>query len=536
MENVFIERKEPASLLIKRVIDFNRGYRQNVGLIGKQNTGKTYLICSLLKYIETSGLKSIIPVYVEVRPEPIDYFAKRLMGSLLKSFIKYSGFKVPDSFDLLVMKSRKYIPLTIQKMRNVRNLLFKGNRDEAFAALMKLTGILANETGKNVLFVIDEFDKFSGFGVKDVFSVFSHEIMIQKSTMYLVSSSNPGIAKNIFREKLSLLFGNFESIEVGSFSYRETKKYVSSILDGKEAGEHIVKFLHYITGGNLYYLQVVLSVLKMRTDSRVIEEAELIDVLKFVMYDEKSVFYQYFISSMAQFSKGNNFYLYLNILAAIALGKKKLNFISSYVERPKDEVKKNLQKLADAGIVSKVGAFYIISDKFMRFWLEYVIAPGLSSLDPCSFELESRFERNVLDYIDTFCYENYKSVAKRVEEVLRNFSNDIVEIGDKKFKCPSFKEVFLRPSNGRVYPLYAKSYSSRWLCQVAENYITENDVQVLINDAGKSRLKVTRKILVAPYGISYDALLMAKEGKIDIWDIERLNLMFDLYGKCEIIV
>jgi hypothetical protein len=530
----FVDRVDVSSILMKRVEAFHRGYRQNVGLIGDPYMGKTSLLHS---FIVSFPYTDIIPIYIQIAPEPFDYFAKKFMGTILHSYIRSSGLIIPNSFDGLVKRTRKYLPHTLKRMREIRQTLQTKDHDKSFALLLTLSDLLAKDSGRRVILIIDEFDQLDQFNLKDVYTMLSHEIMVQKDTMYIVSSSNADKAHNIFREKLSLLFGNFESIEIKPFNFAESGQFILKILGGIKIDPEFVKFLIRITDGHPFYLNMIMSEIKrsIRHPQDKVTESDMIDALTHLLFYKTGSLHQHFMLSLSRLNKGTSFYVYLNALIAVANGCKKLSTIARFIEKDIEETKKVLLRLTEETIIDRSGFFYFINDSMLRFWIKHVSSHTLITLGIHSEYDEGRFREEIFDLIDSTCHEEYKELSKRVEELLRSFNNDVVEVNSKRMKCPNFNEVYLRPTNGRIYPLYAKALNTRWLCQVANMKVEEEDVQTLVADSKKMRKKVNKRILITPHGISLNAKLLAKQEKIDIWNLRNLNFVFDLYDKPKVI-
>ena len=90
--------------------------------------------------------------------------------------------------------------------------------------------------------ILDEFDNLEHLGIKNPFLSFGKVIMVQKDTMYIVSSSRNEAIKKIISEKLSLLFGNFEVVKVSNFDIktsREIYRYKICWLDISRSPEKI---------------------------------------------------------------------------------------------------------------------------------------------------------------------------------------------------------------------------------------------------------------------------------------------------------
>ena len=535
IDDFYIDRKEISTILKKRVDAFSRGYRQNVALVGQSNVGKTILI---EKFISAFSYPDIIPVYVDVVSEPFDYFVKKFMGAVLHSYLSFRGVGVPENFDALIKKAKQYLPVTMKAMRAISREIKRNNNEKAFALLLSLTTVLGDETGKKVLVIFDEFDRFQHFDLEDPLDSFSQEIMVQKDTMYFVTSSNPDDAKRIFREKLSLLFGNFESLDVHAFCFAESAEFIDLRLRPIDIDKSYEKLLIMLTDGQPYFLDLLVTEIKRLSLYREISVTKevMIDAFTHLVFSPHGAIYQHFMIVLALFNKGDQFNFYLNILLAITCGRKKLSDISCFVEKENAEVKKALQRFIEEGLVDKTGNFFHVKDRLLKFWLKYVFHPRFVSLGLSFRSTELKFRADFSQLIDMALQEEQKEISKRVEDLLRSFKNDVIEINSKRIKCPSFNEVYQRPANGRIYPIHAKGQKTRWLCQVANKPVEEEDIYSLVTDCRKLNNRVNKKILITPHGISLNAKLMAKQEKITIWNLRNLNFVFDLYDKPKVIV
>ena len=223
----FFGRGEILQALDKRLDSFLKGYRQNVGIIGPKSSGRS----SLVQYfLSTLNDPSLIAVYAEVIPEPFDYFAQKFMGSLLAAFLNNRQEDTAGEFSGLVSKSRHLIPKTLRKMRAVKKKLAAEDWDPAFRELLTLTQVLGQESGKKVLLVLDNFDRLDDLLLKNPFHAFGNAMMSQTETLYVVTSGRERRAREIFQRDLSLLFGNFEILEIKPFDFLTAQAFFDKKL------------------------------------------------------------------------------------------------------------------------------------------------------------------------------------------------------------------------------------------------------------------------------------------------------------------
>ena len=532
----FFGRDDTLQILGKRVQAFLKGYRQNIGIVGKKSIGKSSLIQHFVFNIKEP---SLIPIYIKVLAEPFDYFAQKFMGALLAGFLEVYGEKVPVEFNALIKRTKRLLPRTLKKMRQIKRILAKEDGDLAFQEILSLTRLLQEESGKKVLLALDNFDKLGDLLLKNPFDTFGNAIMMQKDTLYLVSASRIQKAQSIFHEKLALLFGNFEILELKSFDFATCQAYLEQHLPGVKIADGVKKFIVELTDGHPYFLEIITE--RIRQLLKEEKEVSLTDhflarALGIELYKKKGCLHQYFVMLLHNLGRERAFQASLKVLLAISLGYKKVHHIASYLHRKRDEVKKILAKLLEDEVVEKRGSFFIIQLPLFGFWLRHVYYEReLDFIHRDNLSIEA-FHQKVSLLIQARAEEEKKELTKRVEELFRRFQNDLVELESKKIMCPHFHEVSFKPSNGRVFPVEAKAVGTRWVCQVAYKSVTEDDVRSFIQDLQKLRRKVQRKIIIALQGMELNATLLAKEAKIMLWSLKDLNSLLHLYDQPKVIV
>jgi len=362
--------------------------------------------------------------------------------------------------------------------------------------------------------------------------------MTQTNTMYVVASSLPRKAHNIFREQLALLFGNFEVLEVEPFTFSESDEWIQEQLAPKEVSPVVRTALIQLTDGHPYYLNVLLRGLKRHIEDQQegeLSEEQLTDVLEQELFSREGTLCRYWEAQISSWHKGRFAYLYLDALLAVALGHKKLSQVARHVKRPLRTTKKILDRLVETESLDKQGSFYVIRDTLFNFWVREVYHLRQLTLEVDVESVRQHFRRSVHTWFERMTYENQKELSKRIEALFTDFRNDVVVLDNKKIKCPSFAEVHSKPSNGRVFPVVAKSAHSRWLCQVAYKTVKEDDVEVFQRDIQKVRAPVQRRIMIALAGIELNAKLLAQESRILIWDLAALNSLMSLYGHPKVV-
>ncbi|MBI3307412.1 MAG: hypothetical protein HYZ84_06390 [Candidatus Omnitrophica bacterium] len=522
----------------KRIEDLQKGYRQNVGLIARSGLGKTHLLLSI--YRSSLGISNLIPVYLPADILGFDHFAECWIGALVSGLFVSQSVPYPKNFASLLQAAEPIIPRTLEKIRHFKKMMRHEKNAACLKELFSLSTVLAEETGKKILFILDEFHALQALPAQDPFSLLGREIMVGKNTLYLVASSTPERAREIFREKLSMLFGNFEVIEIKPLSFDETAEFLTERLPGVSWTEMQKKFFIRMTDGNPDYLSLlteqIFRLLPSDFDGHLsfdhIKEAFTREL--FNRRGRIALTFENRLDSCALMIKDP--YPYIGALLAISSGRKKLLGVSTFIQKTAGETKAVLQRLVQEDIIAKRGSFYILEDPLFRFWLNHVYSKRHSNYSPDEESLNQDLRQSLSEEFYAMENEDRIDITARVEMLFKEFRNDMVELNDKKVRCPHFSEIAFRPTNGRVFPLHARTSKARWFCQIARERVVEEDVGIFLEELKRIRKNVQRKIFVTLGGIDQNAKLMAQQANIQLWDLRSFNALLELYGLPKMIL
>ena len=349
----FFGRDEVLELLNKRISALKDGYRQNVALTGQSLAGKTSILHHFLYSIRE---EDFIPVYVEVVKEPFKVFSNRFIATLLYNALLKTGLDAGFELEGLLDKAGERLPKTYAAIRHINALIEKNDYEGAYFNLLALTSSVKEEVKKSCVVILDEFDNLEHIGVRNPFLNFGKVIMIQKDTMYIVSSSRNQIFKKILSEKLSLLFGNFEIVKISGFDAPNAKRFIDTRLNGYEIDAILKKFLLAFTDGNPFYLNHLVRKAGQIAGERMsnyIDTGILAKAIAETVYDSSGVIHQYLTNFILDLLDSKRRELYLSILTSIANGRNKLADISKSVKVKQSEISRDLMELCDLGIISK---------------------------------------------------------------------------------------------------------------------------------------------------------------------------------------
>ncbi|MDD5136430.1 MAG: ATP-binding protein, partial [Candidatus Omnitrophica bacterium] len=472
----FFGREEVLELLNKRVLALKDGYRQNVALTGQSLAGKSSIILHFLHIVNSEGF---IPVYVEVVKEPFKAFANKFIATVLYNSLKKLGQPAVPEMNRLMELAQKAIPKTAQMAKQVNASIDDSDLDDAYMRLLGLTSTLKEEAGLSCVVILDEFDNLEHLGIKNPFLGFGKVIMVQKDTMYIVSSSRNEAIKKIISEKLSLLFGNFEVVKVMNFDIKTASRFIDRKFAGLETSESLKKFLIMFTDGNPFYLSRILfraREIALERPSTCVDEDVLTQAVLELVYHANGVIHQYLMNFVLSILDTKNRDEHLAILVAIAEGRNTQSSIARELKVKQGDASKVLARLMELGLVAKNGVFYEIGDAMLAFWLRSVYQRRKDLLVDGTFDRMDLFHKDMISYISGYTVECAKTAATRVSELFNLFANEMVSIDSRLSRLPHFTKVDVKVLPDATSMVAASFRGNYWLVQVYERPVNESDI------------------------------------------------------------
>jgi len=536
--NSFFGREEVLCTLKKRVTSLKGGYRQNLALAGPMLSGKS----SILRYfIQNLNDDSVIPLYIDLDGIDFKMFSSRFIATLLYNYLKSTGQKETSDLENLIKASRNSLPLTVQKIENVLTSVKKRLYNKAYEELLDITSVFKLETGKNCVVIIDEFHNVSNFHLKKPYQIFGKYIMVQKSTMYIVSSSQKTLLKEILTEKLSLLFGNFEVIDIDGFDNQTACSFVSQKSGCLDKHTDIRNYFIQLAEGNPFYLDVfsmTFDAVARERGGELSSEECLFEALARMLYGSDAVLHQYFSNSINFFLEKKNRKKFMPLIVSLAKGNSTIRGLKKDVGGTEKSVSLSLQALQSLDIIMNSGMFYRIADKLFEFWIRYVYALKVESmvdeLDVKYLEFKELVDKDYVHYLESAS----KGVDEVIVDLFASFRNEKIEINSKCRRIPHLRGIEKKKKGANLFQLTCDVDRNKWVCNVKlDDIADETDIsglaEIKTSSDGK---KVIRKIFIPLKGIDQNAFLLAKEQNIWVWDLKQLNRMLRLYGKYEIVL
>jgi hypothetical protein len=549
MKEKFFDRKNYIEILEKRINGLKEGYRQNIAIIGEENVGKTSIVA---KFLANFYDPRIITVFLEVRPESLDGFAKRLIGALLYNFLINSGLPLREDLDYLIAKSLKYIPNTVGKINFILNELSRRKKIDMITELFSLPELIHQETGKFTVLFLDEFHNLENVGVNNLYRQWSKLLILQKNTLYCLTSSMMFKTRVILSKQLSLLFGNFEIVTVEPFDIHTSSRYLDSRLPDLKLNSGIKDFIINFTGGYPLYLELIADALLSRPEGHGLPSfgqshrpeglgadisTDLEDILEDLLFNTSGILNQRFSNYIKRFLDAPASNDYIAILYLIASGRNRIKDIGHILRKQKKELSVRINYLLELDAITRSGDFLKVSDRLFSHWIRFVYQEKMRSLSFDAKNQKEKFRDNIQELIQEFARQSSKPLANRVSELLQLFEGDLMQIERKKIRLNHFREIKPLVFTHRLLKdgLLGRSSDSLWIMAIKSEALTEQDITEFAKECKRYHHKSQRKIMITLREVDPNARLRALEEKIWTWDLNNLNQILDLFSKPRVI-
>ena len=555
--SMFFGREEVLGTLNKRVTALKGGYRQNLALTGPMLCGKSSI---LRHFIKNTSDTDVIPIYIEMDGEDFNVFSLRFIASLIHRYLASVGKSIEgdyykkdlspvsggvktttSDFDRLYIMAEELIPDTARCISVILAYLEKKKIDQAYEGILALTSVFKAETGKNCVVILDEFHNLSNFGLKKPFQVFGKFIMVQKNTMYVVSSSQETLLRDILSTKLSLLFGNFEVLEINGFDNHAARAFIAGKIENIDDHGVLRDYLIQLSQGNPFYLEALsgrIAQIASQSAWQTGRKECFLSAMADLLYSSDGVLNQYFTNTLNFFLEKKNRKKYIPVLLSMAMGNSTHRTIQKGMGKQDKDLGVKLAKLREMDIIWNSGVFYKITDKLFEYWIAHVHAVKTRSMIDDMDMKYLEFKNSLAEDYESYIMFRSVDAADLIIGILMKFNNEKMELGLNQRKLSSFSEVKKLHCDGNTALITGETGTGRWIFNVKQGDIaTEQDITDMKRmPSGSGKHKILKKVFIPLGGIEENAFLLAKEHNIWIWDIATLNRIFRLYGRFELVL
>ncbi len=531
--SLFFGREAILETLKKRVDAHRDGYRQNLALIGEERLGKTSI---LQHYLHASHDARILSVYIDLSHHSfstfIQHFCRILLFQALAGVDSGNEAAAAANWDALLECAEKKFPRSAAAARAVFASLQNGESDRAYAAALEMPTCIYRETGRRCVVVLDEFHRLGDFQVKQAFQVFGKRLMVQKDTQYILVSSSVRLAREILAQKLALLFGHFERIDLGPFDFATSDRFIERHLEPAVLEPASRRFLTSMTDGHPFYLNVLTQRLREETERQMsgqVTRSMVFSVFKRTLFDADGILNQCFLKRLSRWTDVRSSGSYRLMLLELAGGAARVKDLALKIGRSQAECSRQLNALIEDELVVKNGSLYTLSDQLFRFWIRAVYRHRDLSLGVDAPSRAFLFIKDLESEMNEFMTSDAMPDADRVKSLIAAFSGDRVEWEGKSRQLPLMSRIEVQPQEQGVFRIAASGARSSWELRAFSRPVSESDVRVFSADTKTARSAKPRALLVYLDGMDSNAKLLAKN--LNIWTIglKNLNYLLDLH-------
>ncbi len=535
----FCGRKDILDLIRKRVGDLKEGCRQNLAFIGSSYIGKSTI---LLKFLNDLDDNAVVPLYLDLEGRDIHYFVSRATRSILYQYARIKGLPLQESLPLLAQTVRPFIPCTAAAAVEASALVEKGRFAEAYQAALCLPDMLIRESGVTCVFILDEFHRLEDLGVPEPFKLLADSITTQKKCLFIITSSYEELAKKILSEKLMLLFGNFEIVNVQPFDLKASQYFIEQRMADVRMGLSLRNFLADFTGGRPLYLDILLH--ELLNLSAIYKQQEVyaplvVQAVENLVFSRWGALSRHFELVVDRICSGRANRLVMDILFALANGTHKTKEIMDVLAAKQGPVTQKLGYLIEQDIVEKNGTYFYIKDKLFRYWVKYVFQRRIKAVDMEPGRQINEFKDEVTRAVNDFQLTARKDLSTRVTELVRCFENEILSLHGHLYRLPVFTDVKplkIRNRCGNYFDvLQAETEEGPWLLVLRKDPLAEGDINAIAEEARKLGIRPRRCVIVSLSALDEGAKLKALEERMWIWNEPELNSLMSLYDKPYIV-
>jgi hypothetical protein len=207
------------------------------------------------------------------------------------------------------------------------------------------------------------------------------------------------------------------------------------------------------------------------------------------------------------------------------------------LHKQKKEIIKMLSQLLELDVISRNGDFFRINDRVFGFWLKFVHQNKADTLNFDANAQKNVVREGINNALKDFIISSQRLVVERITELLHLFGNEVVYIERKRVRLTNFREIKPLKFNSGIIKdgIIGRSADYLWIIAVKDDLITDDDINEFARECKKYKSRTQRRIFITPIDIDTNVRLRALEEKIWTWNLNSINLLFDLFNKPAII-
>ena len=544
-------RPELTRHLFQRLQAFQEGFQHNLALIGPPGSGKTFQLQYLLGQHASELLFVYCPLYQESARSVLHRLlcaivqaglpAPRAAGNFELEFRVHSQANQLVGLEALLEESAPSLPRTTAAIRGMEGLLGRRLYGEAFSRTLDVIPVLGEECRRPCVLVLDEFLFLEACGLTHAFRELGKRVMTWPSTLFILSSSAVFNAQAILRERLQLLFGQFELLTLDGLDAQVASRWVQHELadaEGADETEAVRIFLLHWLGAYPWYLTVFLKRLKKlvalrQGQGRCAMEGLFLEAAWDVLGSPEGTLQQWCLSRIEGLTSLRIGRRALEMLAQVAEGGRTATAIGRCLGRA--GLSAGLQLLLERDLVQRSGACWMVTDPILRCWLMTMFASQRSGVRLDGTEVRRRFDEHLRALWTMWLHTHQLSFPEQIEGLFGRFCDETVSLDSKMGRLPRFHAIqrcsSLPGTSAAETYLIADAKGTRWCATVHEGAVDETAITAFDTFCRTQHPKPSRKIVVSRTGLNENATLVAKAANMWVWEPDDLTILRELYGQ-----
>lgn len=533
-------RPELAARLHQRLQAFADGFRHNVALIGPPGSGKTFQ----LQHALTRRPPQLLAISCCLYRESARSFLQRLLCAILQAGLtelplplererpgSFEGH--PQRLEALLKGAEHHIPRTAAAARSVESLLMGRVDGEALQRTLDLIPLLGDERRQPCVFLLDEFLYLEELGFSQAFHELGKRVMTWPSTLFLLSSSHVYRARLILRERLQLLFGQFELLTLETLNPDTVDAWATNELADLTGAQIISPFLMGWLGTHPWYLTAFLKRLKelsTLTQSTALTEPLFFQTAWDVLGSPEGVLHQWCRSRVEALPEGRVGARALEALLRMAEGARTMTEIGGAIGR--SGLTEALHALMERDLAVRHGACWVIPDPVLRCWLSTVLRDERCGGSAPDAESRRRFEDALRQLWHRWAQTHQRSFPEQVIGLFEQFADETVLLDAKTGRLPKFHTITRQPDRGGASSyLVADGEGKRWCAALQEHAVDESGVAHFEAFCRRQSPRPSRKVVITNMALDQNARLLAKTVNMWVWEASDLRLLMELFGQ-----
>lgn len=520
-----------AQHLSQRLHAFREGFRRNLALIGPPGSGKTFQLQQLLGRHQEELLLIYCPLYRESCRSFLQRFLSALIQSGLQVVEPCSVESAP--LDVLLERAQARLPKTVAAVGPIEGLLTRRLYGEAFTRALDVVPLLIRELEKPCVLILDEFLLLEELGLSHGFHELGKRVMTWPTTLFVLSSSSPYRARAILRERLQLLFGQFELLTAEALDAETVSRWVQHELKGLRGARAMTPFLLKWLGASPWYLTVFLKRLRelaALAQQRDFDESLFLRTAWDVLGNGEGTLHQWCVSRTEPLAHLRHGRRAMEALMHVAQGARTATEIGRRIGRA--SLTEALQLLVTQDLAQRNGTCWMVPDPILRCWVSTVVLSQRSDVRPDDEQTRQRLEAYLRSAWAHWMQTHRLSFSAQVAGLFGRFSDETLSLDSKTGRLPHFDRIITQPAeaSGAHAYLVADGAGKRWCATVQEGPVEESAVASFDAFCRQQTPKPSRKIVVTKSGMGENAKVLAKAANMWIWEAADLDMLSGLYG------